>query len=78
MTIRISARSRGPLVLELDGTTELELLRADGSRVEMSRPTKIRLCRCGASSSKPLCDGAHDRIGFEAPEVINEGDDESA
>ena len=78
MTIRISTRPRGPLVLQFDGPTEIEICRADGSPVDVSHMTKIRLCRCGASANKPLCDGAHDRIGFEAPEPADESNDESA
>ena len=26
----------------------------------------VYLCRCGASKNKPLCDGTHGEIGFEA------------
>jgi CDGSH-type Zn-finger protein len=25
------------------------------------------LCRCGHSETKPICDGAHRRVGFQAP-----------
>ena len=41
----------GPLVLS----------GADG-RIEMTHD--IRLCRCGASSTKPYCDESHKQIGF--------------
>ena len=26
----------------------------------------ISLCRCGHSETKPLCDGTHKRLGFQA------------
>ena len=40
------------------------LLDASGKKVETEG--KIALCRCGASTNKPFCDGTHSKAGFEA------------
>ena len=52
----------GPIVLETVGAVSYE---APGSSEEMTE--SVVLCRCGQSSTKPFCDGAHRKAGFEAP-----------
>ena len=48
----------GPLSLR--GPLEL----CSGTGRTLTRTTSVRLCRCGASSDKPFCDGSHQGIGF--------------
>lgn len=43
--------------------TNAENLRDALGRPLAARPT-MALCRCGASASKPYCDGSHARVGF--------------
>lgn len=38
----------------------------DESGVELEVRNRVTLCRCGASDNKPLCDGTHRDVGFEA------------
>jgi CDGSH-type Zn-finger protein len=33
----------------------------------------VALCRCRASTSKPLCDGTHSKAGFQAAEWVVPG-----
>lgn len=40
------------------------LLDASGNKMEAGE--KVALCRCGASTRKPFCDGTHSKVGFEA------------
>ena len=35
---------------------------------ELTDRATYALCRCGESSNKPFCDGAHIKAGFEATE----------
>ncbi len=46
-------------------TGRIRVERSDGSTLEARN--RIALCRCGKSSNKPLCDGTHLEVGFEAP-----------
>ena len=58
--IALSPVKDGPLKVE----GNLELCAASGRVVE--RAATVFLCRCGASKSKPFCDGSHKAIGFVA------------
>jgi CDGSH-type Zn-finger protein len=67
--VKIQTLENGPLKVE--GTAMI--VDADGNRYE-TRSTAF-LCRCGGSTKKPFCDGAHSKIGFEAAErAVNEAD----
>jgi len=61
MTIRIRLRRNGPYVIESDGVTVVDW---DGVERESGRQP-VALCRCGASATKPFCDGSHKRVGFK-------------
>ena len=66
MKLVIKCRARGALTLTGD-LSACELFDASGERLDLAGRSAVSLCRCGASRSKPLCDGSHNRIGFEAP-----------
>ena len=52
VTIRPS--KNGPLIVE----GPVELFDTDGNQITVEK-NRIALCRCGASSNKPFCDGTH-------------------
>jgi CDGSH-type Zn-finger protein len=58
--VKIEIRPNGPYVV----TGAIELLDTNGNVL----PTQDRtvLCRCGASTKKPFCDGTHSKVGFQA------------
>ena len=64
------AQRDGPLAIDpqLDGPLQirgnLEITAGTGRMV--ARVTSAKLCRCGASATKPFCDGSHARIGFRS------------
>jgi CDGSH-type Zn-finger protein len=60
MTVKIQANKSGPYVVH----GEFELRGTDGQLIE--HKATCALCRCGASSTKPFCDGTHSKIGFDA------------
>jgi 3-phenylpropionate/trans-cinnamate dioxygenase ferredoxin subunit len=60
--VKITVRRNGPYLV----AGPIELIDADGNTYAVT--DKTALCRCGASSTKPLCDGTHSKIGFQAAE----------
>ncbi len=60
--VTIDIIKNGPLIVK----GEVQLKDSEGN----AYPTEERmaLCRCGASTTKPFCDGTHSRIGFQAAE----------
>jgi len=68
MTVMIQALKNGPYQVSGD-LSGLELSDRDGNQYDLAGQSKIYLCRCGASTRKPFCDGQHSKIGFEAAEA---------
>ena len=64
--VNIRPLPNGPYIVEGD----VDIFDTAGNKVTSDKP-RIALCRCGASSNKPFCDGTHSKIGFQAAEAIN-------
>lgn len=62
--VTILAKNNGPFLV--DGP--FRLVDADGNEYDVPAGKKVNLCRCGASTRKPFCDGTHSKMGFEAAE----------
>jgi CDGSH-type Zn-finger protein len=65
MATTIRVRKDGPYRIEGD---DVKVVDWDGNEYTVSR-MPIALCRCGASTTKPFCDGTHSKIGFQAAEA---------
>ena len=60
--VTITVRPNGPFRVE----GPIKLINTDGTVIDTSTKPAISLCRCGASTNKPFCDGTHSKIGFQA------------
>jgi CDGSH-type Zn-finger protein/uncharacterized Fe-S cluster protein YjdI len=58
--LSIDPETDGPL--QISGNLEI----VSGTGRMVCRVTSARLCRCGASGSKPFCDGSHQRVQFRS------------
>ena len=69
-TIRV--RQNGPYRVEGDDVTVVDW---NGNPYPIAK-RPIALCRCGASTTKPFCDGTHSKIGFQAAEAAVPGSED--
>jgi 3-phenylpropionate/trans-cinnamate dioxygenase ferredoxin subunit len=69
MAVTIKVRQNGSYLV--DGE-DVNLVDWDGNPYTIAR-RPFALCRCGASTKKPFCDGSHSRIGFQAAEAAVPG-----
>ncbi len=68
--VTITTRPNGPYLVKGPVT----LVDPDGKEFKVDRDP-VALCRCGASTTKPFCDGTHSKIGFQAAEkAVREAD----
>ena len=63
--VEISLRPAGPLLVK----GPIVLRDVDGKEIDLGGKTTVALCRCGASTTKPFCDGTHSKIGFMAADA---------
>jgi CDGSH-type Zn-finger protein/uncharacterized Fe-S cluster protein YjdI len=57
--VALAPRPNGPL--RVAGYVEV----TSGTGRTIGKATELYMCRCGASGSKPYCDGSHARVGFK-------------
>ena len=72
MATIITVRRNGSYKVEGD---DIRVVDWNGNAYTVSR-LPIALCRCGASTTKPFCDGTHSRIGFDAAEAAVPGSED--
>jgi 3-phenylpropionate/trans-cinnamate dioxygenase ferredoxin subunit len=67
--LRVRLRKNGPYVIDSE---DVEIVDWNGVPYAIER-RPVALCRCGASSTKPFCDGTHSKKGFQAAEAAGSG-----
>lgn len=67
--VTIRCRVDGPLVIEMpaDAPPGVRVIDHEGGEFSLADGKRaVALCRCGASATKPFCDGSHRDAGFRA------------
>jgi CDGSH-type Zn-finger protein len=65
MPIKILFTPDGSIAVGGD-LSQLKLTDSTGRPIDIAGEKTLFLCRCGASKTKPWCDGSHETIGFSA------------
>ncbi|MEL6779135.1 MAG: CDGSH iron-sulfur domain-containing protein [Cyanobacteria bacterium J06597_16] len=60
-TTQITIKDSGPYLVK----GPITLLDAEGNEFTIDKPA-VPLCRCGASTTQPFCNGTHRETGFES------------
>ncbi len=63
--VKITVKPNGPFRVE----GPIKLVDGEGREWNLNGKPAVSLCRCGGSTNKPFCDGAHSKIGFQAAEA---------
>ncbi len=63
MAQKIVVNNNGSLRVEGD---DIEIVDMNGNRYNLNGRTRISLCRCGQSKTKPFCDATHKTNGFQS------------
>jgi 3-phenylpropionate/trans-cinnamate dioxygenase ferredoxin subunit len=69
----ITVRQNGPYLVEGNDVTVFDW---NGQEYRPVNRARFALCRCGASTTKPFCDGTHSRVGFKAAEAAVPGSED--
>ena len=67
--VKVQVRNNGPLRV----TGPIELIDVDGKLYTIPQGQWVSLCRCGASATKPFCDGMHSKAERKADAGIFNG-----
>jgi 3-phenylpropionate/trans-cinnamate dioxygenase ferredoxin subunit len=73
--ITITVRNNGSLFISGDQMAQVRLVDHEGNEISTEGRKALSLCRCGASTKKPFCDGTHSKIGFQGAQAAQQAFD---
>jgi len=65
MSITIKVNTNGSLMISAADAPSVRLTDGEGNEIPLPEGKNVFLCRCGASSRKPFCDGSHKSSAFD-------------